>query len=308
MMTPDIHLNGYHPYEPAAWVVAAGEDASEFLQSQFSNDLSRLEVGQVSYGLWLDQKGKVHADSFVFRQREQTFLLMSYAAPEAVILEKLNSFIVADDVELEGRARNMAGITLVGESVSFVRGLGISGGEAGEIVLEGEPVIVFPGRRGDTVAVELFACEAGRELLIRKLKAWAPDGLLLDAEAMKALRILGKCPSIPQDIGPKELPQEGGLEADAVSFSKGCYLGQEVMSRLHSMGQVRRSLRLVQSKSPVEYESAISLDGKKVGLVKTSALIENSYYSLVLLSNAVGDHSGLAAGEPDNPVSLTVVS
>jgi hypothetical protein len=59
---------------------------------------------------------------------------------------------------------------------------------------------------------------------------------------MERMRIAARIPAVPADVGPTDLPNEGGLEADAISYTKGCYLGQEVMARLKSMGQVRRRL------------------------------------------------------------------
>jgi hypothetical protein len=64
----------------------------------------------------------------------------------------------------------------------------------------------------------------------------------LSPEEVARRRIEAGIPAVPVDLGPGDLPNEGGLEADAISYTKGCYLGQEVMARLKSMGQVRRRL------------------------------------------------------------------
>src|SRR3954467_6753383 len=63
---------------------------------------------------------------------------------------------------------------------------------------------------------------------------------------MSRRRIAAGIAAVPADVGPGELPNEGGLDAEAISYTKGCYLGQEVMARLKSMGQLRRRLLRVQ--------------------------------------------------------------
>jgi folate-binding protein YgfZ len=77
----------------------------------------------------------------------------------------------------------------------------------------------------------------------------------VDAAAAETMRIADGIPAVPVDVGPTDLPNEGALETEAISYTKGCYLGQEVMARLRSMGQVRRKLLRVQIESnerPIE--------------------------------------------------------
>jgi folate-binding protein YgfZ len=214
---------------------------------------------------------------------------MSYATAEGLILDKLNSFIVADDVELEGQAEGAAGLSLIGDAVSLIENLGFGRAEFGSIIIGEEIVYGFSGHRGAQSSVELISSMRGRDLLLAKLLDMDPDLESLGTSAMELLRILSLCPSIPMDIGPKELPQEGGLESYAVSFTKGCYLGQEVMSRLHSMGQARRSLRLVQSSQPLVYGTDLLSEGKKAGIIKSSVKYGHHYLGLALLSNALAD-------------------
>jgi len=307
-MRPVIELNGYHCYQPSAWISAVGEDTHEFLQSQLSNDLNPLESGRAVYGLWLDQKGKVHGDSFVYRVGEEEFRLMSYATPEKEILDKLNRFIVADDVELEGQTADTAGLSLIGDAVCLVDELGFSGDHSGQVTIEGEIIYSFPGRRGAQSSLELISSKSGQEVLLAQLLEMSPVLESLDTWSMDLLRILNVCPSIPQDIGPNELPQEGGLETDAVSFTKGCYLGQEVMSRLHSMGRVRRSLRLIQASQIMETGTELLSDGKKAGVIKSVVQRGEDTYGLALLSNAVADGPIFLALVPDGEFSVSLVS
>jgi folate-binding protein YgfZ len=219
-------------WQLAAWLRVTGVDAATFLQGQFTNDLSK---GGSVYGLWLNVKGKVLADSFVLRGPEpDTFWIGSTFSPAAVIKERLEAFIIADDVVVEDLTPDWRGVTALGPVAMEL--------------LENPPQEgrVFRGRRGEGDAAEWIFPEAARAAVDARLHGVVE----LDAEELERRRIGAGIPAVPRDIGPGDLPNEGGLEADAISYTKGCYLGQEVLARLKSMGQVRR--RLVRVRGPSE--------------------------------------------------------
>jgi hypothetical protein len=78
---------------------------------------------------------------------------------------------------------------------------------------------------------------------------------------------------VPEDIGPGELPNEGGLEKEAISYSKGCYLGQETVARLRAMGQVRRSLYRIRGRGDLPSSGSVALfqSGRRVGELRSRA-------------------------------------
>lgn len=102
---------------------------------------------------------------------------------------------------------------------------------------------------------------------------------------MEYARILDGIPAIPLDVGPDDLPNEGGLEDVAISYTKGCYLGQEVMARLKNMGQIRRRLQVIRGAgaTPVTRASLFQA-GKKVGHVRSVATAGNEFFALAMLS------------------------
>ena len=205
-------------WKPAAWLRVNGADAANFLQGQFTQELRGLAAGEARYGLWLSVKGKVLADSFVCRGAEpDEFCIGSYFSPAAVIRDRLESHIIADDVTIEDVTDAWSGVSLLGESAPApLVGFSFRGRRSREPVMEW----VYP----------------------RSITAEFAGAREIDAVEMTRRRIEAGIPAVPVDIGPGDLPNEGGLEADAISFTKGCYLGQEVMARLKSMGQVRRRL------------------------------------------------------------------
>ena len=95
----------------------------------------------------------------------------------------------------------------------------------------------------------------------------------LSADEMARRRIEAGIPAVPADLGPGDLPNEGGLEADAISYTKGCYLGQEVMARLKAMGTVRRRLVRVAwaGEEILTLPAALFLGARQVGELRSAA-------------------------------------
>jgi len=113
-----------------------------------------------------------------------------------------------------------------------------------------------------------------------------PEGLrVLEAAALRRARLAAGYPSIPDEFGPNDLPQEAGLEANAVSFTKGCYLGQEIMARLQAMGRVRRHLvRVAGPGTPPLSGAGILQAGKRCGEVRAAIDdTQGGWFGLALL-------------------------
>jgi len=107
----------------------------------------------------------------------------------------------------------------------------------------------------------------------------------LSAVEMEQLRIAAKIPVVPIDIGPGELPNEGGLDETAISYTKGCYLGQEVMARLKTMGQVRRRLLRVRGNGAIPSLPAALYDGeRRVGELRSAVVNAEGFVGLALLT------------------------
>ncbi|MGC4073290.1 MAG: folate-binding protein [Nibricoccus sp.] len=254
-------------WQPAAVLRVSGEDALTFLQGQFTQDLKSIELGGAAYGLWLNQKGKVLADSFVLRAEGGGWWLVSYFSAATVIRERLESYIIADDVVIEDEAEAWEGLVVVGEG-------------AGDR-LKGAAGLVWRGRRSG---------DATWEWLRPKGSAVPVSGAEeFSAEELEKMRIEGGIPAVPRDVGPGDLPNEAGLEDVAVSYTKGCYLGQEVMARLKAMGQVRR--RLVPVSGGSDGRGGVSAlpaglfhGEKRVGEVRSAVMVDGGWIGLAMVS------------------------
>jgi len=238
----------YH-WRPAAVLLVGGSDAFGFLQGQFSNDLRDLRHRPSVYGLWLNAKGRVLADSFVLRgtRSPEEFYVISYFSPAGMIRDRLETYLIADDVTVTDETGEWFGHTLVG-------------GEAIKVPERESGTLVFHGRRGFDGSLEWVSRTSVR----------FSDRRILSSEEMEQTRLRAGIPTVPIDIGPADLPQEGGFETEAISSTKGCYLGQEVMARLKSMGQVRRQLLRVTGLGPLPACPAPLFQGeKKVGELRS---------------------------------------
>lgn len=230
---------GVRKAHPETWLKVSGPDAAAFLQGQCTQDLRAMRAGGATRALWLSIKGRVLAETLVLRDEGDVWWLWDAHGIGDALRTRLEEFIIADDVMVEnaGETSGWEQVTLAGpEAEAWLRAS--RGGEAppaaGAWARFGEGFL-FAGRRGRQAIWEwLRPAGAGVD--------WpATLGELREVDLVRG-RIAAGVPAIPGEFGPQDLPQEAGLETVAMSFNKGCYLGQEVMARLHAMGRVRRRL------------------------------------------------------------------
>jgi folate-binding protein YgfZ len=282
-------------WKPAAWLRVTGADAANFLQGQFTNDLRALAPGGAVYGLWLNVKGKILADSFVLRGAAgDEFWIGSYFSPAVVIRERLESFVIADDVVINDLTADWLGVAVVGSGARQAMG--------------GEPVdgFVFPGRRSYEENVEWIFPATSHEAARLRL-AGARE---LSADEVSRMRIEAAIPAVPADLGLGDLPGEGQLEAAAISYTKGCYLGQEVMARLKSMGQVRRRLARVTFTADTvpTLPAALFLGTRTVGELRSATPDgKGAYVGLAMVSLLHVAEGARIAFSAEAPPSVTVV-
>lgn len=248
----------------AGHLLVTDEDSADFLQSQFTNDLRPFEAGQVVYGLWLNVKGKVIADSFVLCEGAEQFRIVSDSVDGGTISEHLERHIIADDVELT----NEGPATIFEVPVDALDALELSCPEDGQF-LEFEGGVVFLSVCG-SMAKLLVLDESVIEKLEMRL---SQVGFTEQAEEVRGLlRVRTGIPLVPQEIGPEDLPGEGGFERAGISFTKGCYLGQEVVARMHNVGKAQRQLFRVTGEGlpPTCPSELLNEEGKKVGELRSA--------------------------------------
>jgi folate-binding protein YgfZ len=198
---------GFFMLGPRTRVRVTGADRLRYLNGQLSNDLRRLVPGEAMPALLLTAKGKLCADVFVWFDAESLIVEADASLAEA-LLARLERYAVSDDVAFELLPLAIAhshvfGPVSAGQDGLRIRRLGVEG--------------------VDVVSPPNDLPEAG------------PDEI-------EVLRIERGLPRWGSELSEDTLPQEVGLDRIAVDFNKGCYVGQEVVSRIHSVGRVNRHL------------------------------------------------------------------
>jgi len=220
-----------------AVVRITGEDAAAFLQGQCSADLRGVALADA---LWLNRKGRVLAHTIISKEADGSFLLLCPHLSADEIIAVVTANVIADDVVATDESSLWQKWVVWGD----------------EPKLAGAKV--FTTQRFGVAAWDMLT----------PVGVAAP-GEMANLAELDARRIAAGVPAVPADCGANEFPQECGLEA-WVSYTKGCYLGQEVMARIQSMGSLRRILRRVSGVVVVGQELK-SPEGKVLGTVRSAA-------------------------------------
>jgi folate-binding protein YgfZ len=240
-----------------AVVRVTGEDAAAFLQGQCTADLRAAPVAEA---LWLNRKGRVRAHTVVATEPDGSFLLLCPHLPAAELIAVVTANVIADDV--------------VATDESARWGRWILWGEGAPVVAGGR---VLPTRRHGVAAWDVLTPPGV-----------VPPGAPGSPGELLAHRVRAGVPAVPVDCGEGEFPQECGLDA-WVSYTKGCYLGQEVMARIQSLGSLRRILRVVAGPVTAGQELRTP-EGKLAGVVRSA--VGDAGLALVSVDLAEGTDLG----------------
>ena len=229
-----------------------GTDRVRFLNGQLTNDIDALRSGSSIYACALTAKGKLCADLFVAATEESYYLDAESLLRES-LPTRLEKYIIADDVTLEDVTDQFGLFHLTGSK--------------------------FPG---SSESIDIFQIESAR-FGLSGVDLWFPasqTGLVkevlknepIDAEAQENLRIEQGIARWGSELSENVIPNEAALDKRAISYTKGCYLGQEVISRIKSLGHVNRQLRGLLPAGEIALEAGDKLVGtaeasKEVGLI-----------------------------------------
>ena len=283
-----------------------GPDANTYLQGQFTQDLNR-PTGSVCYGLFLNQKGKVVADAHVLKLGSDKFWVVSFSSAAAKLRERLEAYLIADEVTITDETSEWVRTSIWGDQASAAMKT-LSGAQptGADTWLEWGNSRGFRGRLSGKDNFELLVPGARSSEMAERLIALGAKPA--DANMVARERITSGIPLVPVDIGLNDLPNEGGLDEVAISYTKGCYLGQEVMARLKNLGQVRRRLFIVNGSGEAPPTGApLFQDGKKIGEVRSTAGNEEGFVAMAMLSLVNLDESGGLSLNAGGPANITIV-
>jgi tRNA-modifying protein YgfZ len=265
-------------------IVVSGRDRADYLQGLLTNDIVALKPGRGCYAAYLTPQGRMVTDLFVYELGD-VILLVSPRATKDTLLAKLDQFIFSEDVQLGDVTDTFASVVVLGPqaAATIARATGLDGSalEAfplhgnGRFDLAGQPLIVV--RTADTgeTGFELIAAREHITGVVEKLLAAGAGEV--DSATVDVLRIEAGVPVFGRDMDEETIPLEAGIEERAISFTKGCYVGQEVIIRVLHRGHGRVARKLVglvfeQDAAVPPVASALQTDGKDIGEVTSSAM------------------------------------
>ena len=247
--------------------MVGGQDAAEYLQGQLTNDIEALDPGQGAYAALLDRKGKMQADMRVLRTADDIRIGVE---PQAlgVTLRHLTMYAIGRDVTVEDHTADFALLSVVGPASAELTGLPPLGAENdhAEAQLDGIEARVVRTDQGLDLMVEV----ANRDRVLDALAARGVAGVTEDA--LEIVRVETGRPRYGREMTTETIPQEAGINERAVSFTKGCYIGQETVARLHYKGKPNRHLRGLELSGLPEPEATVSLGERELGRIGTAVL------------------------------------
>jgi folate-binding protein YgfZ len=274
---PDVTPPAPHP--PAAWarlpgrsaLFVRGPDAVRFLDNFTTAAVARLAPGEGTEGFFTDARGVVLALVNILRIEDGLWL---DAAPGVATLLRshLDHYLIREQVELADASAELGAVLLAGpearhwltihaSSAPVDAALAHARGRAGDVDAR---IVAFDWFGPGGLLVQVPAADLAR------LEAWLDARGLprIDERVVDASRIEAGSPD-PADIDAKTLPQELGRDARAISFTKGCYLGQETVARLDALGHVNRRLVVLATATPPAPGAIVTAAGETVGRVSS---------------------------------------
>ena len=285
-------------------IAVRGDDRASYLQGLLTNDIEALSSGDGCYAAYLTPQGRMLADMQVFNLGDE-LLLDVHPTVTAMLVDRLREFIFTEDVTVEDRTARWAAFGVHGpESARIVSevvrpSVGDGSAPVGADELggypeyrnrvghfEGVPVVTARSDETGEVGFILYA-DAGVGGALEDALANA-GATRLDVATFDLLRIEAGRPAFPTDMNQETIPLEAGIEDRAISMSKGCYVGQEVIIRILHRGQGRVGRRLVGISFAPDGElpaagatlttprraggarSSTNVDGKPIGIITSS--------------------------------------
>jgi folate-binding protein YgfZ len=265
-------------------IVISGADRASYLQGLLTNDIVALKPGQGCYAAYLTAQGRMIADLHVYELGDVMFVTLA-GDVKATVMAKLDQFIFSEDVQLGDVTDTFSQVAVVGPEAARVVAAVLGSVSADTLRALTEHGGMRAGWAGGAAIVTRVSDtgEPGYDLFVDRAQVGALTSALASAGAVAideatadAIRIEAGVPLFHRDMDEETIPLEAGIESRAISFSKGCYVGQEVVIRvLHrGHGRVARKLvgLLVDGVQAPPRGAVIGGGGKEIGEVTSSTV------------------------------------
>ena len=267
---------GISRLDQMGWIRVTGEDRVRWLNGMVTNSIQQLKDGEGNYNFLLSVQGRIQGDATIFAEPD-ALLIETATSQIPGLMALLDRFIIMDDVELADATGSQSGVLIAGpNAASLLVHLGIDVDEFGDIERRSiswntsEIIIVH----AYSPLVPRFELWANADIASKLFDALQTAGASpSEPQSLEWLRILEGTPLYDTDIRNRELPQETG-QTRALHFAKGCYLGQEIVERIRSRGNVHRTFSGFRLAGELPAAgSSLETDGKQIGELTSVAAI-----------------------------------
>jgi folate-binding protein YgfZ len=259
---------GYLDRSRRAKLLVGGPDAADYLQGQLTNDVEALGPDEGCYAALLDRKGHIQSDMRVLRLGSGGIWLDLEPDAAPAVEKHLRTYSIGREVEIEDVSERWAISSLIGPLAASSAGFEGLGPEHAQ-----------RSRNWEGVEVLAVATWAGIDLIAKTDEAAALQRLLADAgavevsqEAAEILRVEAGRPRFGAEMSAGTMPAEAGIVERAVSFTKGCYIGQEPVARLHYKGRPNRRLCGLRLSASAAAGDDLRLGDRDVGAIGTACI------------------------------------
>ena len=256
-----------------------GRDRVRWLNGMVSNNIRDLAAGHGVYAFVLNAQGHIQGDLYAFNRGDDLLVEIDRVQVEN-LLPLLRRYIIMDKVEIEDLSDKMTGIEIAGpKSAEALAALGISSPELAplqfrDVTWNGIGLSVISSDNPCVPNYELWAPSESVQLVRDALVRGGATNI--HPEAQETFRILCGIPMVGRDIRERTLPQETGQER-ALNFTKGCYIGQEIVERIRARGAVHRTFTGFEVGGPVPSPGTkIQSAGKEAGEITSAAALPTS--------------------------------
>ncbi len=238
-----------------ALIQLSGSERLDFLDRMLTQKIADLAPGSVTRSFWLNRKGRIVADLLVANLEDRTILEMDVHAAEATFTS-LDAFLFTEDVEMKPLQDSHVELQLHGPQALVVLAELVETGDppgpqgASLVTMRGHEVVLIRTDETGEPGLDLICERSAAVDVWNHLLSWTAPGNKrgirpIGWEAYNVGRVEGGTPLFNIDFGSDSLPHETGVVEERVHFSKGCYLGQELVARMHNLGQPKQILRAV---------------------------------------------------------------
>jgi len=253
---------------PRGILRVTGAEAAGLLQGQLTNDVEALDPGRGCYAALLDRKGHMQADMRVLRLAAGELRLDTAPEALAAIVRHMRMYGVGRDAEVEDASGDWAVVSVIGPRAVEAIGAGIPAPEHAhrEVDLDGIAALAAATDLGVDLIFPAPAAAEVRELLE------AAGAVATSEAAAEVVRVESGRPRFGKEMTRRTIPAEAHINERAVSFTKGCYIGQETVARLHYKGRPNRHLRGLRLAAPVTDGDPVRLGERELGTIGTAVV------------------------------------